>query len=189
MFSTIIPTPCTATTPCGEESGAEGNSSLYQFCSYTQEDYLNYAYKDTVYVLLEHYDDADCETLTSTDVYRADGKCHNSLNYALQVVVNTNGSVNVQSRTKTCDLGDWEDVFEPAPKANVNTGVCFPMEMHSAKLYLVDGTNDTSSSSSSGSGSATNAATIELSSSTPALFATPLALGLAMLVLASVVAV
>lgn len=96
-------------------------------------------------MLLEHYDDTNCEKLTSTDVYRADGKCHNSLNYALQVVVDTDGTVSIKSRAKTCELGDWGDVINPVRKANVNTGACFPTDIHSAKLYLIDGTNDTSS--------------------------------------------
>ncbi|OWZ18565.1 hypothetical protein PHMEG_0007322 [Phytophthora megakarya] len=155
MYSTIVPTACPASMQCSEESGADGSNTLHSFCEYDQEDYLKYAYGDTTYALFEHYEGSDCDKLTSTDVFRADGKCHNSLNYALQVVVDSDGTVDIKSRSKTCEVGDWKAFADPIPKEKVNTGVCIDMETHSAKLYLVDGTN-AASRSSSASGSGTN---------------------------------
>ncbi|KAG6583054.1 uncharacterized protein IUM83_06103 [Phytophthora cinnamomi] len=47
MYSTINPIPCTVTTPCVEEMGVQGNSTRYDFCHYTQDEYLKDAYGDT----------------------------------------------------------------------------------------------------------------------------------------------
>ncbi|KAG7386037.1 hypothetical protein PHYPSEUDO_000705 [Phytophthora pseudosyringae] len=173
MFSTIVQAPCTAETQCTKESGATGNSSLYAFCSYSQAEYLEYAYGGAFYVLLERYKGSNCDHLSSTDVFRADGKCHNSLQYALQVVLASNGEVAIKSRTQTCESGEWGDLIDLVPNEKVNTGVCFPIESRSGKLYLVDGTNGTSAStSSSGSVSDTNT-TLDLLSSASALPALP----------------
>ncbi|KAK1946246.1 hypothetical protein P3T76_001799 [Phytophthora citrophthora] len=166
MFSVITPTPCSVNEKCIEESGAAGNSTLYGFCNYNQAEYLSSAYSDTPYVLIDHYSDSNCEDLTSTDVYRADGKCHNSLNYALQVDVASNGTVAVKSRSKTCELGDWSDVLDPVPATNVNSGLCFVVGKHKAKLYLIDGKTGVSTSSASSSGTTNSANDTSLTSST-----------------------
>ncbi|KAL3656460.1 hypothetical protein V7S43_018685 [Phytophthora oleae] len=173
MFSVITLTPCTVNEKCVEESGADGNNTLHGFCNYNQDDYLSYAYSDTPYVLIEHYAGSNCEELTSTDVYRTDGKCHNSLNYALQVVVASNGTVTVKSRSKTCELGEWSDVLDPVSAARINTGLCFPVGKHKVKFYLIDGKAGVSTSSASSSGTAnasndTSLTSSTLSSSSPA---------------------
>ncbi|KAG1695091.1 hypothetical protein DVH05_020733 [Phytophthora capsici] len=154
MFSVITPTPCTGNEKCVEESGAVGNSTLRGYCNYNQANYLSSAYSNTL----------------------ADGKCHNSLNYALQVVIASNGTVAVKSRSKTCEVGEWSDVLDPVPAANVNTGLCFTSGKHKAKLYLIDGKTgvSTSSGSTSGTTNAVNDSSLTsstLSSSSPACLA------------------
>uniref|UniRef100_H3GZD7 Uncharacterized protein n=1 Tax=Phytophthora ramorum TaxID=164328 RepID=H3GZD7_PHYRM len=172
MFSTVVSAPCMIGTPCSEEFGPDGNSSQYEFCGYSQAEYLKLAYGDTFYVLLEHYKDANCEKLTATDVFRADGRCHNSLHYALQVTIDPSGGVTIRSRDQTCESGDWANVIDPVPGEKVNTDECFTMETHSGKLFLLDGTEDASASTSASSGSTATTAT-ELLSSTSALRLTP----------------
>jgi hypothetical protein len=148
MFSTIVPAPCATETRCSEEAGATDSNSLFEFCSHSQAEYLKFAYGDTLYVLLERYEGSNCEDIASTEVFRADGKCHNSLQYALEVTVAANGAVNIRGRSQTCESGEWANVIDSVPEANVNTGACFAIASRSGELYLIDGANATTDSAS-----------------------------------------
>ncbi|KAF1782806.1 hypothetical protein GQ600_10643 [Phytophthora cactorum] len=147
MYSTIIPAPCTENAECIQESGSVGSNSVQLLrlrpANVPQGRVLEH-------YVLEHYDDMNCDKLASPDVFRADGKCHNTS------TMRFSHKRHCQRQGPKQNVRAWRlgDCGGSIPKANVNTGVCFSMKIHTAKLYLIDGTDDTFASSSSASGSA-----------------------------------
>ncbi|KAL3671053.1 hypothetical protein V7S43_004236 [Phytophthora oleae] len=133
---------------------------------------LSSSFRKSPYVLVDYYSDNDCNVLSQTFAFLADGKCHEFYDVSRvtsqRTTVYANGRVTIEgpsshgSGNEPCSSAYEVQVDQPA--ANINTGTCIQTTGQMSKKYYSVGTSpptDTAAASSSTdtTNSVTNATT------------------------------
>ncbi|KAL4168856.1 hypothetical protein KRP22_012246 [Phytophthora ramorum] len=121
----------------------------------SRESYLQSTFGNTSLFVVEYFNDNKCGNLIRSDVYLADGQCHNFTQGVMKVLIGSNDSMAEVLYSESCDSGDWDAVEDHVatvdPVQCIVENKCRMTSMRYALINVTPGLNATTGASAASS--------------------------------------
>ncbi|KAI9980981.1 hypothetical protein PInf_010331 [Phytophthora infestans] len=150
--ATIQEGGCTDRFACTayDHVGGWSNVTYYGLgtCSSSRETFLRSTFADSPVFMIEHYEDSNCNKLTSSEVYRADGECHYFTLGVMKIWVSGDKKKAALLTSSYCESNAWSVSMDL--NVTINTGACIANDEYASKavkyVLMPDGTSQIPSS-------------------------------------------